>query len=179
MNTTLDGFCDHTYGVADDDLHQHYQELLQNAGVVLYGRVTYQLMEYWRTVLENPTGNKAMDEFAVAMDEVPKIVFSRTLMNLDWSTARLAERDLKEEVLYLREQPGKDVFVGSPSLIDALAQMDLFDEYQLCIHPVVAGAGLRLFKSVSEKFVLKLLNTKIFSSGAIVLYYQPNRSQQQ
>src|SRR3954468_22445625 len=96
INMTLDGFCDHTSMIADSEIHQHYNELLRNAGTLLYGRITYQLMEYWPTVVKNPTGNKAMDEFAVTMDNIPKVVFSRTLKNVEWETARLAKRDLKE-----------------------------------------------------------------------------------
>jgi hypothetical protein len=76
INMTLDGYCDHTAIIPDEEMHQHYAELLSSAGAILYGRITYQLMEYWRDVLENPTGEKATDDFAVAMDKIPKIVFS-------------------------------------------------------------------------------------------------------
>ncbi len=169
---TLDGFCDHTVITPDEEIHQHYADLLNNAGVILYGRTTFQLMEYWRTVLQNPTGDKSMDEFAVAMDKTPKIVFSRTLKNVEWESARLAERDLEEEVSELRQQPGKDIFVGSPGLIVALTRLNLIDEYQLCIHPVIAGSGLPLFKDISEKITLKLVKTKIFGSGSVILYYE-------
>ena len=131
-------------------------------------------MEYWPTVLKNPTGNKATDEFAITMDNIPKVVFSHTLKHLEWKTARLAKRDLKEEVLELRGQQDKDILVGSPSLIVALTQLHLIDEYQLCVHPVIAGGGLPLFKNIHDRNVLKLLNTKIFGSGAIVLYYAHN-----
>ena len=92
INMTIDGFCDHTAGIADDELHQHYNELLSQAGALLYGRVTYQLMEsYWPTVVKNPTGNKPMDEFAVLMQNIPKIVFSHTLTNVEWENAKLAK----------------------------------------------------------------------------------------
>ena len=124
MNMTLDGFCDHTAMIADEEIHQHYSELLRNAGAVLYGRITYQLMEYWPTIVKDPTGNRSMDEFAVAIDNIPKIVFSRTLKTVEWKTARLAKKDLKEEVLELRQEAGKDIFVGSPSLIVALSQLE-------------------------------------------------------
>ena len=129
INMTLDGFCDHTAIIADDEIHQHYSELLLSAGTILYGRITYQLMEYWPTILKNPTGNKSMDEFAEVIDKIPKIVFSHTLKTVEWKTAKLAKRDLKEEVLELRQQKGKDILVGSPSLIVALSQLDLIDEY--------------------------------------------------
>src|SRR5678815_489650 len=93
-------------------------------------RITYQLMEYWPTVVKNPTGNKSMDDFAVAIDNIPKIVFSHTLETVEWKTARLAKGELKEEVLELRQQAGKDILVGSSSLIVALSQLKLIDEYQ-------------------------------------------------
>ena len=79
INMTLDGFCDHTAMITDEEIHQHYTDLLSNAGAVLYGRTTFQLMEYWATVVKHPTGNKSMDAFAVTIDNIPKIVFSNTL----------------------------------------------------------------------------------------------------
>ncbi|MGE5107340.1 MAG: dihydrofolate reductase family protein [Sphingobacteriales bacterium] len=173
MNMTLDGFCDHTAMIADEEIHQHYSELLRSAGTVLYGRITYQLMEYWPTVVKNPTGNKSMDEFAVVIDNIPKIVFSHTLKTIEWKTARLAKKDLKEEVLELRQQAGKDILVGSPSLIVALSQLNLINEYQLGVQPTVLGSGLPLFKNIRERIDLKLLKTKTFGCGAIMLYYEP------
>jgi len=176
INITLDGFCDHTAMTADEEIHQHYSKLLLSADSILYGRITFQLMEYWLTVLRNPTGNKSMDEFAVAIDKIPKIVFSRTLKNIEWKTARLAKRDLKEEVLELRQSGNdgsKDILVGSPSLISALTQLKLIDEYQLCVHPVILGSGLPLFKNIRDKIDLKLLKTKTFGCGAAIFYYEP------
>jgi len=98
INMTLDGFCDHTAMIADDELHQHYNELLSNAGTLLYGRITYQLMEsYWPTVVKNPTGKKPTDEFAVLIDNIPKIVFSHTLKNVDWKNVKLAKGGIKKK----------------------------------------------------------------------------------
>ncbi|MBT1706208.1 dihydrofolate reductase family protein [Chryseosolibacter indicus] len=174
INVTLDGFCEHTAINPDDEIHQHYSDLLANAGVILYGRITYLLMEYWPMVMKNPTGNRATDEFAVTMDNIPKVVFSRTLKTIDWETARLAQRDLKEEVLDLKQQPGKDILVGSRSLILSLLNLNLIDEFQLCIHPVVLGNGsVRLFEGISDRINLQLLKTKTFSSGAVIHYYKP------
>ena len=172
INMTLDGFCDHTAVIADDELHQHYTDLLNNAGVILYGRITYQLMEYWRPMVANPTGNKTEDEFAVVMDRIPKIVFSHTLKNVEWESARLAHRNIEEEVAELKQQQGKDILVGSPSLIVSLTELQLIDEYQLCVHPVIAAGGLPLFNNLNSRCSLKLINTKTFGSGAIVLYYE-------
>src|SRR4051794_11399276 len=124
INRTLDGFCDHTAIIPDEEMHQHYADLLNNADTILYGRVTYQLMEYWQTVVKNPTGNKSTDEFAVTIDNIPKIVFSHTLKNVEWESAKLANEDIEEEVLELKQQAGKDILVGSPSLIVALTKLN-------------------------------------------------------
>lgn len=176
INMTLDGFCDHTALIANEELHQHYADLLSNADIILYGRIAYQLMEYWQTVVKNPTGNKAMDEFAVTIDKIPKIVFSHTLNNVEWKSATVAKRDLKEEVLELKQQSGKDILVGSPSLIVSLMELRLIDQYQLCVHPVIAGNGLPLFKNINDRAILKLVKTKAFDYGAVTLYYEPTKN---
>lgn len=175
INMTLDGFCDHTAIIPDEEIHQHYTDSLNSAGTILYGRTTFQLMQYWQTVLDNPTGNKAMDDFAVAIDEIPKIVFSRTLSSTGWKSATLAKRDLKKELLELKKQSDKDIFIGSPGLIVAATQLGLIDEYQICIHPVIVGSGLPLFRNITERIDLKLLKTKTFACGAMVLYYEPTK----
>jgi dihydrofolate reductase len=173
MNMTLDGFCDHTAMIADDEIHQHYNELLSNAGLLLYGRITYQLMEsYWPALVKNPSGNKPEDEFAVLMDNISKIVFSRTLKNVDWKNTELKQEIIKEEILELKQQTGKSILAGSPSLIVALAQMGLIDEYQLTVHPTILGSGLPLFKNIKDRINLKLLKTKTFGCGAVTLYYE-------
>jgi dihydrofolate reductase len=174
INMTLDGFCDHTAMISDEEIHQYYNELLSNAGTLLYGRITYQLMEsYWPSVVKNPTGNKPRDEFAVIIDNISKIVFSRTLKNVDWKNTKLKKEVIKEEVLELKQQAGKNILVGSPSLIVALTQLELIDEYQLGVQPTVIGSGLPLFKNVKDRVDLKLLKTKTFGCGAITLYYEP------
>ena len=174
MNMTLDGFCDHTAMIADDEIHEHYSELLRNAGTLIYGRITYQLMEsYWPSVVKNPTGNKPTDEFAVLIDNVSKMVFSRTLKDVDWKNTKLKKEVNRDEILELKQQAGKDIGVGSPGLIVAFTQLDLLDEYQLGVQPIVLGSGLQLFKNIRERVNLKLLKTKTFSCGAVMLYYEP------
>ena len=179
INMTLDGFCDHTAMIADEEIHQHYNDLLSNADTLIYGRITYQLMEsYWPSVVKNPTGNKPMDEFAVLIDNISKIVFSRTLKNVDWKNTKLKNEIIKEEILELKQSGNdgsKDILAGSPSLIVALGQLDLIDEYQLCVHPVVAGSGLPLFENINDRTILKLIKTKTFSVGAVTLYYEPTK----
>ena len=183
INMTLDGFCDHTAMFADDEIHQHYNELLSNADTLIYGRITYQLMEsYWPSVVKNPTGNKPIDEFAVLIDNISKIVFSRTLKNVDWKNTKLKKEIIKEEVLELKQSRSqspvnnggsKNILVGSPSLIVALTQLDLIDEYQLSVQPIVLGSGLPLFKNIKDRIDLKLLKTKTFECGAVIFFYEP------
>jgi dihydrofolate reductase len=176
INMTLDGFCDHTAIIPDEEIHTHYNELLRDAGTLIYGRITYQLMEnYWPSVVKNPTGNKPEDEFAVLIDNISKIVFSRTLKAVAWKNTKLKKEIIREEILELKQQADKNIFVGSPSLIVALSQLDLIDEYQLCVHPLVLGSGLPLFKNVKDTINLKLLKTKTFGCGAVVLYYEPTK----
>lgn len=174
MNVTFDGFCDHTAGVANPELHDYYTDMLNNAGTILYGRTTYQLMEdYWPTLINNPTGDKHMDDFANAIERVSKVLFSRSIRSVNWNNARLATKDLKDEVTALKQQPGNDILVGSPSLIAQLTQLDLIDLWQLCVHPVIAGQGLPLFKDITEQIVLKLLKTETFkTSGHVVFFYE-------
>ena len=173
INTTLDAVCDHTAGVPDEEIHQYYAELLEQGGAILFGRTTFQLMEFWRTVLENPSEEQSMNDFAAAIDKIPKVVFSRTLEDVEWKSARLALRSLEAEVLELKNQPGKDILIGSRSLIVQLMKLGLIDELQLCIHPVVAGYGLPMFDGYETRNVLKLIKTKVFHSGAVTLYYEP------
>lgn len=173
INMTLDGICDHTAGIPDAEIHQHYTELLGQGDAILYGRTTYELMEFWRTVLENPSEEKSMNDFATAINKIPKIVFSRTIKSVEWESATIAKRDLKDEVLELKQQSGKDIFVGSRSLIIQLLKLNLIDEFQLCIHPIVEGNGLPLFEDINDRIIFKLVKTKTFKGGAIILYYQP------
>ena len=179
INMTLDGFCDHTAILPDEEIHQHYTELISDADAILYGRITYQLMEFWRTLVKNPSGEKTMDDFAMAIDKIPKIVFSHTLKNVKWKTAKLAKKDIKEEVLELKQSNNsgsKDILVGSRSLIVACINLNLIDELQLCVHPIILKSGLTpLFKNLNDRSDLKLLKTKTFSCGAILLYYKPTK----
>ena len=173
INMTIDGFCDHTAGIPDEEIHQHYTELLNEGDAILYGRITYELMEYWQPLVKNPSGEKTMDDFAMAIDKIPKIVFSHTLKNADWESASIANGSIEEVVAELKQQPGRKILVGSRSLIIQLMKLNLIDEYQLCIHPVVIGSGLPLFENINDRTILKLIKTKTFRGGAVTLYYEP------
>jgi dihydrofolate reductase len=173
INMTLDGFCDHTAIIPDEEVHNHYTGLLNNAGLILYGRITYQLMQYWQPMVENPTGEKSMDEFAVAINKIPKLVFSQQLTDTEWDSAKLASQSLEETVKALKQESGGDILVGCRSLIIQLMNLKLLDELQLCVHPVIAGSGLPLFENINGSNVFKLVKTKTFAGGAVVLYYEP------
>jgi dihydrofolate reductase len=175
FNMTLDGICDHTTGIPSEDLHQHYSDLLNNAGVILYGRATYELMQFWKTLVQNPSGKKTMDDFAISIDKIPKLIFSNTLKETNWDSAKLSDSPLNEKVLELKQQSGKDITVGSRSLIIQLLNSNLIDEFQICVHPIIEGQGLRLFDQITDKIMLKLIKTKTLCSGATVFYYEPTR----
>ena len=172
FNMTLDGVCDHTTGIADEELHQHYSELIDNGGVILYGRTTYQLMQFWQELLKKPSGEKSMDDFAISINKIPKLVFSNTLKDTGWDSAKLAGKSLVEEVLKLKQESKKDILVGSRSLIIQLLNSKLIDELQICIHPIIEGNGLLLFDQIKDKIALQLVKTKLLKSGAIVCYYE-------
>jgi dihydrofolate reductase len=173
LNIMLNGSCDHTSGLADEGVHDHYTEVIRGSDIILYGRTTYELMEdYWPGLVKNPSGEKSMDEFALALHNIQKVVFSRTRKSLSWENSVLAKKSLEEEVRSLKKQPGKDVLIGSPSLINELTKLDLIDEYHLCIHPVIAQDGLLLFKNIPERLLLTLTKTKTFKAGQVMLYYE-------
>lgn len=130
-------------------------------------------MEYWRPYVNNPSGEKSIDDFAYAIDKIHKIVFSHSLENVEWKSAKLATEGLKEEVLKLKQQSGRPVLIGSRSLIIQLMKLNLIDEYQLCIYPVIVGSGMSLFENINNRHVLKLLKVKSFNGGSVILYYKP------
>jgi len=172
INMSLDGFCDHTSMNADAELHDYFTNLLNGAGLLVYGRTTYMLMEdYWPALLQQPSEDAAMNRFAEAIDRVPKLVFSHTLKELKWKTAQLAKNDLQTELRQQKELPGADIFVGSPGLIATLTQLKMIDAYRLCIHPVIVGTGNPLFKNISDSVQLTLNNTYSFKSGIVLHQY--------
>jgi dihydrofolate reductase len=175
FNMTLDGVCDHTTGVPSEDLHQHYSDLLDNTGIILYGRTTYELMQFWKTILQNPSGKKSMDDFAISIDKVPKLIFSTSLKDTNWNTALLSDKPLDEKVLELKKQAGKDIAVGSRSLIIQLLNSNLIDEFQICVHPIIEGKGLKLFDQIKDRIILKLTQTKTLTCCSTVFYYEPTR----
>lgn len=174
INMTLDGYCDHDAVIADEELLQNFNDLLREVDTILFGRVTYQLMENsWPTIVQHPTGERSFDEFAVWIDNVSKIVYSRTLKQVGWKNVRLAQEDILDEIIRLKLQPGKNISVGSPGIIDFLLQQGVIDEFHLFLHPIVLGKGLPLFKDITQRINLRLIKTKTLGSGVTILTYEP------
>lgn len=174
INLTIDGCFDHTKVIPSEDLYVFYIDLLQSAGLLLYGRITYQLMiPYWPDVVNNPSPSKGANDFAKAFVAVKKAVVSRTLESAEEST-RIIRTNLKEEILKLKDQPGKNILVGGVDLPSQLIELGLVDEFYFVVHPVLAGDGRRLLEGASlpEKLKLKLIESKPLESGCVALHYQ-------
>jgi dihydrofolate reductase len=175
INITTDGYCSHTDGIVDEELHDFFARLLRQASVLLFGRITYQLMvPYWPDVAKNPSEEEAANEFARVFDSLDKVVFSTTLKHVEGSNTRIVRANVAEEVLALRQQPGKNIAVGSLSLASQLSERGLIDEYHFVVHPVVAGKGPRLFDTVKPQDTLPLdfLGLRTFQSGVVALHYR-------
>ena len=179
INVTLDGCCDHRAVIADEDLHRHAAENIEQADALLFGRVTYEMMEAaWRTPAQ--TGARPdwmadwMIPFARTIDAAKKYVVSSTLDWVDWN-AELVHGDLGKAVQQLKRESGKGLFVGGVKLPLALAELGLIDEYEFVVHPILAGHGPTLFAGLSKHVALKLVSRLEFSSGAVAMQYEPRR----
>jgi len=175
---SLDGFFegpnhDIDWHNVDNEFNDFAIEQTSAVGTLLFGRVTYQLMEsYWPT----PNALKDDPEIAGLMNSLPKIVFSKTLERAEWNNTRLIKDNIQEEILHLKNQPGEDLAVfGSANLLSTLMQMDLVDEHRLMVAPVILGKGSPLFKDVADKIKLRLIRSRAFDSGNVLLYYEPVR----
>jgi len=174
INITADGYCSHTDMIADEELHEYFTGVLRNASLLLFGRLTYQLMvPYWPDVARKQSETEATNEFARVFDSLNKVVFSTTLKHLEGNNTRIVRANVAEEVLAIKQQPGKDIGVGSLSIASQLSERGLIDEYHFVVHPVVAGKGPRLFETVKlqDKLRLDLLGSKTFQSGVVALRY--------
>ncbi len=181
INITLDGCCDHREGSTDEELHRYWAENLAQADALLFGRVTYEMMEEaWR----QPAGSGAKPEwmadwmvpFAKTIDAAKKHVVSSTLRSdqLDWN-AELVRGDLGNAVERLKQEPGKGLFVGGVKLPLALAELGLIDEYEFVVHPRLAGHGPTLFAGLPKAIDLRLVSRREFRSGAVAMRYEPRR----
>jgi dihydrofolate reductase len=183
INITLDGCCDHREGIADEELHRHAAETLARADALLFGRVTYEMMEAaWRS---SPMGTSSqaalpdwmepwMEPFARTIDAAKKYVVSGTLAHVDWN-AELVRGDLGNFVRELKQQPGKGLLTGGVTLPLALAELGLIDEYEFVVHPRIAGHGPTLFAGLSKRIDLRLVSRLEYASGAVAMRYEPRR----
>ena len=179
INVTLDGCCDHREVLADEDLHRHALENIDQADALLFGRVTYEMMEAaWRSPA--PTGTKPdwmepwMEPFARSIDAAKKYVVSSTMDRVAWN-AELVRGDLGKAVQQLKRESGKGLLVGGVKLPLALAELGLIDEYEFVVQPRLVGHGPTLFAGLSKRVDLKLVSRLEFGSGAVAMRYEPRR----
>jgi dihydrofolate reductase len=174
INTTLDGCVDHTKQIADEETHEYFTHLMRDADLQVFGRKTYQLMvPFWPEVAKNQSMSKASNEFARTFVSVNKIVFSQSLDSVEDRNTKIVRTNLRDEILKLKQEQGKNILVGGVDIPSQLMQLGLVDEFRFVVGPTVAGEGRRLLEGVSlpEKLQLKLVESKFFESGCVALRY--------
>jgi dihydrofolate reductase len=174
INMTLDGYLDHTNGAPDEELMEYFTNLVRDADLFVYGRKTYELMvPYWPDVAKSDSETKADKEFAEAFVSKKKVVFSRSLASAEGDDTRIVRTNLRDEVLKLKQEPGKNILVGGVDIPSQLIALGLVDEFRFVVMPVLAGKGRRLFEGISlEKLRLKLVESRVFkSSESVLLHY--------
>ena len=176
INITIDGCCDHTKVIGNEEVHEYYTYLLRDVDLLVFGRKTYQLMvPFWPDVAKNHSAKtKAMNEFAQAFDSINKIVvFSQSLDRAEGKNTRIVRTNLQDEILKLKQEQGKNILTAGVNIPSQLIQFGLVDEYHVVVHPMVVGEGRRLLEGVSlqERLQLKLVESKIFKSGCVALRY--------
>jgi len=174
INITIDGCCDHTKIIPDEDTFEYFMDLMREVDLQVFGRKTYELMvPYWPDVAKDPSATKTDREFAEAFVSLNKLVFSRTLASVENSNARIVRTNLHDEIVKLKQAPGKNILVGGVDIPSQLMQLGLVDEYRFVVSPTIAGEGRRLLQGVSlrESLRLNLVESKIFKSGSVALRY--------
>lgn len=175
INVTLDGCCDHRVMIADEELHRHAAEMLERSDALLFGRVTYEMMEAaWRLPAADGGWPDWMKSFAETIDAARKYVVSSTLERVDWN-AELVRGDLAQAVQRLKQEPGRGLLTGGVTLPLALAELGLIDEYEFIVHPRVVGHGPTLFAGLSKPLDLKLVSRLEYGSGVVALRYGAKR----
>jgi dihydrofolate reductase len=175
INLTIDGCCDHTSFTPNEDVFDFFTNLVRDAGVLAYGRITYQLMvPYWPDILKNPSGETKSDvEFAQVFDSAEKVVFSQSLEKVEDQNSRLVRTKPEDEIVKLKQETGKNILLGGIALPSYLIQLGLVDEFIFVVAPVIAGKGKRLMEGVSlpETLKLRLVESKTFKLGSVALHY--------
>jgi dihydrofolate reductase len=173
LNISLDGYCDHTLGEPSEELMEYFADMMDNVGLIFYGRIMYELMfPYWADVARERSGTKAEVRFAERLVDIEKVVMSRSLEVVDTKVTVLRSNPVSE-LRRLKEQNGKSISVDTVSMLPQLATADLIDEYFLIVHPIIAGKGRHLFDAGSLKEILKLelIDTRTFKNGCVALHY--------
>jgi len=172
INITLDGCCDHTKMIADEETHEYSTRLMRSVDLLVFGRKTYQLMvPFWPDVAKSHSQTKAMNEFADAFDSTNKIVFSRSLDSAEGRT-RIVRTNLRDEVLKLKQEQGKNILTGGVDIPSQLIELGLADEFHFVVQPLIAGEGIRLESiRLPERLQIKLIESKVFKSGCVALRY--------
>jgi len=174
INISIDGCLDHTKMLPNEESFEFWTQLIRDASSLVYGRITYQLMvPYWPDVAKNRSMSNPANDFADAFDAVEKIVFSKSLDKAEDKKSRVVRTDLKDEILRLKQEPGKDMLLGGVDLPSQLIALNLVDEFLFIVNPVIAGGGRGLFEAITlpERIKLKLVDSKVFESGHVVLRY--------
>ena len=170
INVSLDGVVDHTKMVPQEDTHEYFTNLMREVDLLVFGRKTYELMvPYWPDVAKDPSASKSDREFAVAFNSLKRVVFSRTLERAEANT-RIVRTNLREEILRLKQEPGKSILTGGVDIPSQLIELGLVDECRFVVQPVIAGEGRRLLQGV-RRLQLKLVESKVFKSGCVALHY--------
>ena len=173
INVTLDGCCDHTAGIVDDELHDYFTGLMDDAGAMLWGRTTYEMMEgAWPAIARDEKAPRAEREWAIKLDAKPKYVVSTTRRDYSWENTIPVQGDLREAVQRIKEKTPAGVLVGSLKLGAELQRLDLIDEYRLVVHPILAGHGPRLFDGLAESRQLERLSVKTFKGGQTAMHFR-------
>ncbi|HEY4155505.1 MAG TPA: dihydrofolate reductase family protein [Puia sp.] len=174
INLTIDGCFDHDKMMASEAVHEYFTKLVRDAGLLLYGRITYELMvPFWPEIAREQSMSKELNEFALVFDAVDKVVFSKTLKSAEGNT-RIVRTDLKDEILRLKQEEGGDILAGGVSIPSQLIALGLVDEFYFVVHPVIAGSGRRLMDgiSLSENLELELVDSKVLKPGWVANHYR-------
>jgi dihydrofolate reductase len=174
INITLDGCCDHTKTIGNEEILEYFTHLMRDVDLLVFGRKTYQLMvPFWPDVAKNHSQTKAMNEFAQTFDSINRVVFSQSLDSAEGKNTRIVRTKLQDEILKLKKEQGKNILTGGVSIPSQLIELGLVDEYHFVVHPIVVGEGRRLLEGISlrERLQLKLVESKIFRSGCVALRY--------
>ena len=174
INITLDGCCDHTKQMADDETHEYFTRLMRDVDLLVFGRKTYELMvPFWPEIAKSHSCQKHRTNLLEDLYSIKKIVFSRSLDRAEDKNTRIVRTNLHDEILKLKQEQGKNILVGGVSVPSQLIELGLVDEYRFVVQPIVAGEGRRLLEGVSlpRKLQLRLVDSHFFKSGCVALRY--------